>query len=189
MVAVMSLSTTTAAKPFLYDITSQGREEAKAEDSPSWKFAQCFGDKNETAEISEGTTTARCACCIADVISAVQFDPTGDFLASGDRAGRVVMFERNQSVPLASSLTSNQLMPPLHINVEVDVRVQVLHRVSVARTRVRLPKIAGDQRADQPDCVVPTDKCSASTADGKRKDNQAVACQGAHRACRPREQQ
>lgn len=32
------------------------------------------------------------------MISAVQFDHSGDFLASGDRAGRVVMFERNQSV-------------------------------------------------------------------------------------------
>ena len=35
---------------------------------------------------------------LADIISAIQFDKTGDFLASGDRAGRVVLFERNHSV-------------------------------------------------------------------------------------------
>jgi serine/threonine-protein phosphatase 2A regulatory subunit B len=33
----------------------------------------------------------------ADVISTVKFDRTGDFLASGDRAGRVVLFQRSQS--------------------------------------------------------------------------------------------
>lgn len=81
---------------------------------PIWKFAQCFGDKNETIEVAEGKrfnsrkqTTMSCHnssatvpffVFIADIISAVQFDSTGEFLASGDRAGRVVMFERNQTV-------------------------------------------------------------------------------------------
>lgn len=37
---------------------------------------------------------------IADIISTVKFDRTGDFLASGDCAGRVVLFQRNQSVNL-----------------------------------------------------------------------------------------
>lgn len=55
MVAVMSVSTAATAKPFSYDGAGQEREEAKVEDTPSWKFAQCFGDKNEAAEISEGT--------------------------------------------------------------------------------------------------------------------------------------
>lgn len=35
---------------------------------------------------------------LADIISAIAFDKTGDFLASGDRAGRVVLFEKNHSV-------------------------------------------------------------------------------------------
>ena len=30
----------------------------------------------------------------ADIVSAVRFDQTGDFLATGDRGGRVVLFER-----------------------------------------------------------------------------------------------
>jgi len=49
----------------------------------SWRFSQCFGDKSDTLEVAD-----------ADVISAVRFDRTGDYLASGDRAGRVVLFER-----------------------------------------------------------------------------------------------
>ncbi|KAG1218941.1 hypothetical protein G6F35_007907 [Rhizopus arrhizus] len=35
--------------------------------------------------------------CIADIISAVEFDHTGDYLATGDKGGRVVLFERNEN--------------------------------------------------------------------------------------------
>ena len=44
--------------------------------SPSggWRFAQCFGDKGEVDDITE-----------ADIISAVEFDQTGDYLATGDK--------------------------------------------------------------------------------------------------------
>jgi hypothetical protein len=34
----------------------------------------------------------------ADIISTVEFDHTGDYLATGDKGGRVVLFERNQTV-------------------------------------------------------------------------------------------
>lgn len=37
---------------------------------------------------------------VADIISAVEFDHTGDYLATGDKGGRVVLFERNESVSL-----------------------------------------------------------------------------------------
>ncbi|TPX37895.1 hypothetical protein SeMB42_g06810 [Synchytrium endobioticum] len=56
----------------------------KDEDN-GWKFAQCFGDKGEVQEVTE-----------ADIISAVEFDDTGDYLATGDKGGRVVLFERNE---------------------------------------------------------------------------------------------
>lgn len=36
--------------------------------------------------------------CIADIISTVEFDHTGNYLATGDKGGRVVLFERNQTV-------------------------------------------------------------------------------------------
>ena len=35
---------------------------------------------------------------IADVISTVEFDSTGNYLATGDKGGRVVLFERNEQV-------------------------------------------------------------------------------------------
>lgn len=41
---------------------------------------------------------------IADIISAVEFDRTGDFLATGDRGGRVVLFERNKQASAANCL-------------------------------------------------------------------------------------
>ena len=48
--------------------------------------AQSFGDKGDIDDITE-----------ADIISTVEFDPTGDYLATGDKGGRVVMFERANS--------------------------------------------------------------------------------------------
>lgn len=51
-----------------------------------WKFAQCFGDKGDIEDITE-----------ADIISTVEFDHTGDYLATGDKGGRVVLFERNHT--------------------------------------------------------------------------------------------
>ncbi|KTW26293.1 protein phosphatase PP2A regulatory subunit B [Pneumocystis jirovecii RU7] len=55
---------------------------------PHWKFAhfRCFGDKGDIEDITE-----------ADIISTVEFDHTGDYLATGDKGGRVVLFERNRT--------------------------------------------------------------------------------------------
>ncbi|KAK4700036.1 serine/threonine-protein phosphatase 2A regulatory subunit B, partial [Phenoliferia sp. Uapishka_3] len=55
-------------------------------DESNWRFAQCFGDKGEVEDITE-----------ADIISTVEFDHTGDYLATGDKGGRVVLFERNET--------------------------------------------------------------------------------------------
>ncbi|WFC97952.1 protein phosphatase 2A regulatory subunit cdc55 [Malassezia yamatoensis] len=52
----------------------------------TWRFAQCFGDKGDVDDITE-----------ADIISTVEFDPTGNYLATGDKGGRVVMFERSST--------------------------------------------------------------------------------------------
>lgn len=37
----------------------------------------------------------------ADIISTVEFDSTGNYLATGDKGGRVVLFERNEMVGLS----------------------------------------------------------------------------------------
>ncbi|KAI8638684.1 protein phosphatase PP2A regulatory subunit B, partial [Parasitella parasitica] len=61
-------------------------EALPTENESKWRFAQCFGDKGDSDDITE-----------ADIISAVEFDHTGDYLATGDKGGRVVLFERNES--------------------------------------------------------------------------------------------
>lgn len=53
-------------------------------DTDAWTFGQCFGDKSDIDSLSE-----------SDIISAVEFDHTGNYLATGDRGGRVVLFERS----------------------------------------------------------------------------------------------
>jgi serine/threonine-protein phosphatase 2A regulatory subunit B len=60
--------------------------------TPTWKFTQCFGDKGEVEDITE-----------ADIISTVEFDHTGNYLATGDKGGRVVLFERNETVCCSTS--------------------------------------------------------------------------------------
>ncbi|XP_022997754.1 serine/threonine protein phosphatase 2A 55 kDa regulatory subunit B beta isoform-like isoform X2 [Cucurbita maxima] len=48
-----------------------------------WKFSQVFGERTAGEEVQE-----------VDIISAIEFDKMGDHLATGDRGGRVVLFER-----------------------------------------------------------------------------------------------
>lgn len=38
-----------------------------------------------------------CVFFAVDIISAIEFDKTGDHLATGDRGGRVVLFERTDT--------------------------------------------------------------------------------------------
>ncbi|CAH8332625.1 unnamed protein product [Eruca vesicaria subsp. sativa] len=59
---------------------------AASEDSSlplEWRFSQVFGERSAGEEVQE-----------VDVISAIEFDHSGDHLATGDRGGRVVLFER-----------------------------------------------------------------------------------------------
>ena len=49
-------------------------------------FEQVFGEKPPTEEVQE-----------ADIISALDFDSTGNYIATGDRGGRVVVLERKGS--------------------------------------------------------------------------------------------
>eukprot|EP00037_Helgoeca_nana_P029458 m.351630 g.351630 ORF g.351630 m.351630 type:complete len:437 (-) comp27980_c0_seq3:708-2018(-) len=54
--------------------------------SLTWNFSQVFGDRAGEGEIAE-----------ADIISAVEFNHDGEYLATGDKGGRVVLFERNNT--------------------------------------------------------------------------------------------
>jgi len=64
-------------------MANSARRVPDASGTHDWDFTQCFGDKSDLDNITEG-----------DVISAVEFDTTGDYLATGDRGGRVVLFKR-----------------------------------------------------------------------------------------------
>nr|KAJ0225381.1 hypothetical protein LSAT_V11C100015230 [Lactuca sativa] len=64
-----------------------GGDVAAAPEGPppplDWKFSQVFGERTAGEEVQE-----------VDIISAIEFDKSGDHLATGDRGGRVVLFER-----------------------------------------------------------------------------------------------
>ena len=54
----------------------------------AWRLSQVFGgDKAPGEEIPD-----------SDIVSSLAFDESGDFLAAGDRGGRIVIFERNHNV-------------------------------------------------------------------------------------------
>ncbi|PKA66675.1 Serine/threonine protein phosphatase 2A 55 kDa regulatory subunit B beta isoform [Apostasia shenzhenica] len=56
-----------------------------------WKFSQVFGERTTGEEVLE-----------VDIISAIEFDKSGDHLATGDRGGRVVLFERTDVKEIGS---------------------------------------------------------------------------------------
>ncbi|EOA40230.1 hypothetical protein CARUB_v10008951mg [Capsella rubella] len=67
-----------------------GDEVVAASADPSlpleWRFSQVFGERSAGEEVQE-----------VDIISAIEFDNSGDHLATGDRGGRVVLFERTDT--------------------------------------------------------------------------------------------
>ena len=61
---------------------SSGTEQNK--ESPSWVYINGLGER-EQANVTE-----------SDVLTAIAFDKTGEFLAVGDRGGRVIIFRHNE---------------------------------------------------------------------------------------------
>ncbi|KAG9143291.1 hypothetical protein Leryth_010218 [Lithospermum erythrorhizon] len=64
----------------------EGGDDVAAPPPLEWKFSQVFGERTAGEEVQE-----------VDIISAIEFDKTGDHLATGDRGGRVVLFERTDT--------------------------------------------------------------------------------------------
>lgn len=60
---------------------------SQSSDNLEWKFSQVFGEgrNNALEEVSD-----------VDVVSSIEFDDTGDYIAVGDRGGRIVIFERDE---------------------------------------------------------------------------------------------
>ncbi|MED6193054.1 Serine/threonine protein phosphatase 2A 55 kDa regulatory subunit B beta isoform [Stylosanthes scabra] len=64
-----------------------------------WKFSQVFGERTAGEEVQE-----------VDIISAIEFDKSGDHLATGDRGGRVVLFERTDTKDAGGSRRDRERM-------------------------------------------------------------------------------
>ena len=76
--------------------------------SLEWKFGQVFGEKSPVDEVTEGILFLLFPLVFSfsfslflflfkvDIVSAIEFDTTGQFIAAGDRGGRVVIFERSE---------------------------------------------------------------------------------------------
>lgn len=50
------------------------------------------------------------SCVAADIISTVEFNSSGELLATGDKGGRVVVFQREQEVGNADNISLNVLL-------------------------------------------------------------------------------
>jgi len=72
-----------------------------------WKFCQVFGDRSPVEEVSD-----------VDIVSAVEFNETGEYIATGDRGGRVVIFERCQDKDAAKSKKKEAKTPEYKFFVE-----------------------------------------------------------------------
>jgi len=74
-----------------------------------WKFSQCFGEQQTALEDLND----------ADLISSIEFNETGTFLATGDRGGRVVIFELDGNNSRSVAESARQDTRPLESPVEL----------------------------------------------------------------------
>jgi len=63
----------------------EGQDSKSSRRELDWQFCQVFGEPH-FEEVTE-----------VDIVSTVEFDSTGEYLAAGDRGGRVVIFQRVES--------------------------------------------------------------------------------------------
>lgn len=67
-----------------------------------WKFSQVFGEPTPGEDVQD-----------IDVISAIEFDKTGDNLAVGDRGGRLVVFEKKAGKDVLTEQPSRNVLEQL----------------------------------------------------------------------------
>ncbi|PON59670.1 Protein phosphatase 2A regulatory subunit PR [Trema orientale] len=70
-----------------------------------WKFSQVFGERAPGEDLQE-----------VDIISAMGFDSSGDYLAVGDRGGRVVIFGKNDEKHSSNQYQSRAKLEELDFN-------------------------------------------------------------------------
>eukprot|EP01103_Thecamoeba_quadrilineata_P019630 TRINITY_DN8034_c0_g1_i1.p1 TRINITY_DN8034_c0_g1~~TRINITY_DN8034_c0_g1_i1.p1 ORF type:complete len:432 (-),score=76.87 TRINITY_DN8034_c0_g1_i1:430-1725(-) len=57
-------------------------------DSLQWRFSQVFGENPARSQVEVNNV---------DIVSAIEFDSSGEYIAAGDRGGRVVIFKINEN--------------------------------------------------------------------------------------------
>lgn len=57
------------------------------QDTLNWKLNQVFGEEGTVDSVAD-----------EDIISAMSFDHSGNFIALGDKAGRLIIFEKGDAV-------------------------------------------------------------------------------------------
>ncbi|KAF8409984.1 hypothetical protein HHK36_002504 [Tetracentron sinense] len=109
-----------------------------------WKFSQVFGERAAGEDVQE-----------VDIISAIEFDKSGEHLATGDRGGRVVLFERTDGKDhnLRKDLEKMDYPIPKHLEFRYKTEFQS-HEPEVQEKKVK--KIC-DMNLD----------CSASVGNGR----------------------
>ncbi|KAK6773406.1 hypothetical protein RDI58_028644 [Solanum bulbocastanum] len=94
-----------------------GGEVAEAPAGPppplEWKFSQVFGERTAGEEVQE-----------VDIISAIEFDKSGDHLATGDRGGRVVLFERTDTKEVGSRRELERVDYPVNRHPEFRYKTE-----------------------------------------------------------------
>mmetsp|Transcript_7351 Transcript_7351/g.28938 ORF Transcript_7351/g.28938 Transcript_7351/m.28938 type:complete len:159 (+) Transcript_7351:211-687(+) len=134
-----------------------------------WNFSQVFGERTPGEEVQD-----------ADIISAVEFDKTGEHLATGDRGGRVVLFERIHPskaalvrAPLTHRRTDNALVPatPLRTRARGKFTPRIRTDRAARRSRIRRAtrpgrsarRVAGSPRAARASLATPAPPPSTET--------------------------
>lgn len=70
-------------------------------DGLDWKLSQAFGDKPRPEDLTDGANSHLLIIIVfsyrfplADIVTALDFDSSGNFIASGDKGGRIRIYER-----------------------------------------------------------------------------------------------
>ena len=72
-----------------------------------WKFAQVFGDKSTAEQIHD-----------EDIITALEFDNTGKYLALGDQAGRLIIFDQPETNAKKGTFVEFQYLTELQSHIK-----------------------------------------------------------------------
>jgi hypothetical protein len=68
----------------------------------------------------------------ADIISTVEFNGSGDLLATGDKGGRVVVFQREQEVSNSQSTHQTESPSPACVLAGKEALFPVLHSLTLS---------------------------------------------------------